>query len=239
MKRNGSLESKALGLKIDWEVTLTGITAQLGETGQNDKLMAASNITVDGALTIMAEAPSTVSVAAGFINILLTDRKELYYRPREGDFGSRILIKLSNPGPLWDPSDDARQQECFPYSTIPTTIPNDGKSHRLRPFVDSPRFTFSNSYKSQELLWVEGSTVFLICLAIVINHGEEQDFEIPFQYKWLIDWRFRPIAFGINSQGEPMAFEAPKEVTGEIIRSLDPQRTAIAARSISIETTWA
>lgn len=236
MKRNGSIESEELGLKIDWEVTLDGIAAQLGATGKDNELMAASNINVGGALT--ARAPSNFSVAAGFINILLTDHKELYYRPKKGAFGSRILIKMSNPGPLWDPSDEARRQEAFPYSTIPTKIPIDGKSHSLKPYVDSPRFTLANSYKSQELLWVEGSTMFLICLGVVINHGNERDFEIPFQCKWLIDWRFRPLAFGINSQGQPMAFEAPREATLQIIQSLDSRRTAIEERSTWIETVW-
>jgi hypothetical protein len=76
--------------------------------------------------------------------------------------------------------------------------------------------------------------VFLISLAVVVNRGDERDFEVPFEYKWLIDWRFRPLAHGNNSQGQPMAFEAPKEMTDQIIQSLDPQRTAIAERSNSI-----
>jgi hypothetical protein len=60
-------------------------------------------------------------------------------------------------------------------------------------------------------------TLYLIVLAFLISHGDDQDTEIVFQHKWLIDWRYRPHVHGINSQGEPIVYQAEREAATEFI----------------------
>jgi hypothetical protein len=238
MNRSGSIQNSDIGLTVRWEITLEGITAQLGELpGDGTRVMAASNLRARGLLSATLTKPSDVRVAGAVINILMYDRKEILYSGSHAATG--ILFKLIKSGPLWDPSEEAEKAGCFPYSTVLVNVPIDGKEYRLHPFDDSPRIELAKSYKDRQLIWINGGTKYLIILVVLIKQGvKEAEPVIVFRANWFIDWRLRPAHRGWNSQGEPMGFEVAEEVADNAIDELHALKTANKVAATEIETTY-
>jgi hypothetical protein len=240
MKRNGKIHNASIGLTLNWEIDLRGITAELGELSNNTSLLVGfTQFAARATMSAVLAHPTPVTVRGAMINVLVNDRKELYYLPPKTSAASRILIKLTKQGPLWDPSDDARQGGHFPYSTVPTNIPVDGDPHLLMEFVDLPHIEAPKVLNDQELLFINGLTTFLIFLVAMIKEGtEDEEPVILFRAKWIIDWRFRPAVRGWNSQGEPMGFEVEGEGVDDIIDQLHALQTANGVTATEIGTTW-
>jgi len=92
---------------------------------------------------------------------------------------------------------------------------------------------------TQESLYINGLTTFLIFLVAMIKEGtEEEEPVILFRAKWIIDWRFRPAVRGWNSRGDPMGFEVEGEEVDDTIDQLHALQTANGVTGTDIQTTW-
>jgi len=239
MKKSGEVLSKSLTLT--WEVELT--------PGRTRMEQAANNVTVSmdfGARASVAaqwrgSTPSPSMVGAGFINILQSDRKEFSYRHK--DLSRRTghhQMTLRKTGPLWDPSPAAlqRKNEVFPFSQPVVAIALDGRPQEVTRFDDRPFVMVEREFDDQELYWVDGRTVFLIALSVIVQFGDDQEEIIPFRHNWTIDWRLRPQVNGWASLGEPMAFEVSRESAEEAIGRMSPDKTANEEDATMIPGTW-
>jgi hypothetical protein len=240
MKKSGTAQGG--GLKLNWEVDLDPRRAQLVELQNGTHVRAASRLsaTATVAATWEGKGPGP-TVGAGFINILIRDRKQISYRyiDRNRRTGHHVST-LTKTGPLWDPSDDAfrRRTEVFPFSQPPRVIALDGVPRAVTPFEDTPFVEMEKQSNGQELYWIDGMTVFMIILSVIVQKGDEQDEVNLFHHNWTIDWRLRPQVHGWAARGEPMVFSVPAESAEGSIAALQNNETANNTNPTQIESTW-